>query len=285
MAVSGYKTIWKLVNTTTNVKVTQETTRCVLKVIDPEGVALRSAHRLRRRVYTNKAHEEIELLTKVHDDWAKNATSRVFTCLYYKQKEKTASPISTNFELVRKINNTNFLTNFKQTIHIEKTAPRPESHIFPPIVTIFELFHDREKNHVRKTAPPPGGHVFQPTGTIFKLKKRHILYTNILAKSMCLLDMIWANVLTKFHEDRRRNAVSSVSKAKVWLRTQKFRTDGQKDGRMDNAKTIYIASPLAGDNQIKINNRHITFKRKKMSLNLVILKELNKSVTIYVKAI
>ncbi|KAH3869183.1 hypothetical protein DPMN_032344 [Dreissena polymorpha] len=26
--------------------------------------------------------------------------------------------------------------------------------------------------------------------------------------------MIWANVLTKFHEDRRRNAVSSVPKAK-----------------------------------------------------------------------
>ncbi|KAH3747056.1 hypothetical protein DPMN_181477 [Dreissena polymorpha] len=54
MAVCGYKTIWKLVNTTTNVKVTQETTRCVLKVIDSEGVALRSAHRLRHRIYTNE---------------------------------------------------------------------------------------------------------------------------------------------------------------------------------------------------------------------------------------
>ncbi|KAH3844494.1 hypothetical protein DPMN_086752 [Dreissena polymorpha] len=109
-------------------------------------------------------------------------------------------------------------------------------HIFPPILTIFELvhdinetniltkFHDREKIHVRKTAPPPGGHVFQPTRTIFKLKERHILYTNILAKSIfrphmtsleLSLSMIWANVLTKFHEDRRRNAVSSVPKAKV----------------------------------------------------------------------
>ncbi|KAH3842652.1 hypothetical protein DPMN_116154 [Dreissena polymorpha] len=54
MAVCGYKTIWKLVNATTNVKATQETTRCVLKVIDLEGVALRSAHRLRNRVFTNK---------------------------------------------------------------------------------------------------------------------------------------------------------------------------------------------------------------------------------------
>ena len=59
MVVCGYKTIWKLVNTTTNVKVTQETTWCVLKVIDPEGVALRSAHRLRRRVYTNKCPNTI----------------------------------------------------------------------------------------------------------------------------------------------------------------------------------------------------------------------------------
>ncbi|KAH3728273.1 hypothetical protein DPMN_054227 [Dreissena polymorpha] len=53
MVECDFKTIWKLVNTTTNVKVTQETTRCVLKVIDPEGVALRSAHRMRRKVYTN----------------------------------------------------------------------------------------------------------------------------------------------------------------------------------------------------------------------------------------
>lgn len=50
----GYKTIWRMVNTTTNVKVTQETTRLVLKAIDPAGVTLRSAHRLRRRTYINK---------------------------------------------------------------------------------------------------------------------------------------------------------------------------------------------------------------------------------------
>ncbi|KAH3752622.1 hypothetical protein DPMN_187243 [Dreissena polymorpha] len=103
--------------------------------------------------------------------------------------------------------------SFKQTIHIEKTAPHPESHIFQPIFTIFELGKNVTYNVtcVRKTAPPPGGHVFQPTRTIFKLKKRHILYTNILAKSI----MIWTNVLIKFHEDRRRNAVLSVPKAKV----------------------------------------------------------------------
>ncbi|KAH3825003.1 hypothetical protein DPMN_126865 [Dreissena polymorpha] len=94
-----------------------------------------------------------------------------------------------------------FRTNY---IYIEKTAPPPKSHIFPPILTIFELVHEINKtniltNHVRKTAPPPRGHVFQPTRTIFELKKRHIIYTNILA-----------NV----ELDRARNAVSSVHKAK-----------------------------------------------------------------------
>ncbi|KAH3781130.1 hypothetical protein DPMN_158955 [Dreissena polymorpha] len=73
---------------------------------------------------------------------------------------------------------------------------------FPPILTIFELvheinktniltkFHDREKCDLQcnfiamsgKLPRPPVGHVFQPTRTIFELKKRHIIYTNILAK-------------------------------------------------------------------------------------------------------
>ncbi|KAH3862009.1 hypothetical protein DPMN_024963 [Dreissena polymorpha] len=77
------------------------------------------------------------IMTKVHEDWAKNATSRVFTCLHYKQKEKPAPPpcghffpppISTNFEL--------------------KTAPPSESTIFPPILTIFELVHDINKTNI-----------------------------------------------------------------------------------------------------------------------------------------
>ncbi|KAH3816222.1 hypothetical protein DPMN_117734 [Dreissena polymorpha] len=38
--------------------------------------------------------------------------------------------------------------SLKQTIHIEKTAPHPESHIFPPILTIFELVHDLHKTNI-----------------------------------------------------------------------------------------------------------------------------------------
>ncbi|KAH3833995.1 hypothetical protein DPMN_107313 [Dreissena polymorpha] len=65
-----------------------------------------------------------------------------------------------------------------------KLPPPPKSHIFPPILTIFELVHEINKtniltNHVRKTAPPPGGHNS-----------------------------------VEIHEDRARNAVSSVHKAK-----------------------------------------------------------------------
>ncbi|KAH3738950.1 hypothetical protein DPMN_045594 [Dreissena polymorpha] len=84
-----------------------------------------------------------------------------------------------------------------------KSTPEIPSHpFFPPILTIFELvheinktniltkFHDREKCDLQcnfiamsgKLPSPPVGHVFQPTRTIFELKKRHIIYTNILAK-------------------------------------------------------------------------------------------------------
>ncbi|KAH3730995.1 hypothetical protein DPMN_056999 [Dreissena polymorpha] len=100
------------------------------------------------------------LLTKFHEDWTKNVTSRVFKCFQY--------------------------------IHIEKTAPPPDGHVFSPIWTIFELVRDINKTNVlikfhddwakivtsrvftRNTAPPPGGHFFQRTGTIFELNQ-HII--------------------------------------------------------------------------------------------------------------
>ncbi|KAH3746645.1 hypothetical protein DPMN_181055 [Dreissena polymorpha] len=95
--------------------------------------------------------EETNVLTKLHEDWAKNVSFRLFTCLHY--------------------------------IHTEKTAPPPGGHVFPPIMTIFKLvrdinetndltkFHDdwaiivTSRVFTRNTAPPPGGHVFQWTRT------------------------------------------------------------------------------------------------------------------------
>ncbi|KAH3801203.1 hypothetical protein DPMN_154850 [Dreissena polymorpha] len=106
-------------------------------------------------------------LTKFHENWAKNVTSRVLTCFYYRHIEKNAPPtgghvfslIWTIFELVREINKTNVLANFH-----DDWAKIVTSRVF-----------------TRKTALPTGGHVFQRTGTTFELNQ-HIIKTNILTK-------------------------------------------------------------------------------------------------------
>ncbi|KAH3822195.1 hypothetical protein DPMN_123968 [Dreissena polymorpha] len=98
------------------------------------------------------------ILTKFHDDWTTNVTSR--------EKEKTNPPppwrpcFCTDpsiFELNRRIQETNVLTKFHEDwaknvssrqltcfhyIHFEKTAPPPGSHVFPLITTIFKLIRD-----------------------------------------------------------------------------------------------------------------------------------------------
>ncbi|KAH3885463.1 hypothetical protein DPMN_009457 [Dreissena polymorpha] len=99
-------------------------------------------------------------LIKIHENLAKNVTSRVLTCFHYIHIEKNApptgdhvfSPIWTIFKLVRVFNKTNFLTNFH-----DDWANIVTSRVF-----------------TRKTAPPTGGHVFQRTGTTFELNQ-HII--------------------------------------------------------------------------------------------------------------
>ncbi|KAH3797553.1 hypothetical protein DPMN_151136 [Dreissena polymorpha] len=101
----------------------------------------------------NSRIKETNVLTKCHENWAKNVTSRVFTCFHYIHMEKTVpptgghdfSPIWTIFELVRDINKTNVLTKFHDD--------------WAKIVTSIVF--------TRKTAPPTGGHVFQRTETTF----------------------------------------------------------------------------------------------------------------------
>ncbi|KAH3719092.1 hypothetical protein DPMN_061921 [Dreissena polymorpha] len=120
----------------------------------------------------------------LHDDWAKNVTSR-------KNAPPTGShvfsPIWTIFELVRDINKTNVLTNF----HVD----------WAKIVT--------SRVFTRKTAPPTGGHVFQRTGTTFELNQ-HIIKTDILTNFELDRDFIGTQLLTKFHEDRTINVASRV---------------------------------------------------------------------------
>ena len=50
----GYRTIWRMIDISTNLRVTQDTVRRILGIIDAEGVRLRGRHRLRRRQYQNK---------------------------------------------------------------------------------------------------------------------------------------------------------------------------------------------------------------------------------------
>ncbi|KAH3701493.1 hypothetical protein DPMN_076482 [Dreissena polymorpha] len=127
--------------------------------------------------------------------WAKNVTSRVFSCFHYIHIEKNApptgghafSPIWTIFELVRDINKTNDLTNFHDD--------------WAKIVTSSVL--------TGKTSPPTRGHVFQRTRTTFELNQ-HIIKTNILTNFELDPDIIGTKLLTKFHEDRKRTVPSRV---------------------------------------------------------------------------
>ncbi|KAH3720351.1 hypothetical protein DPMN_063248 [Dreissena polymorpha] len=175
---------------------------------------------------------EANVLTKFHENWAKNVTSRVFTCFYYIHIKKNAPPTGgyppppgchviqltgTIFELNSHINETNVLTKFHKNwaknvtsrgftcfhyIHTEKNAPPTCGHVFSPNWIIFELVRDINKTNVltnfhddwakivtskvftRKTAPPTGRHA------------------NILTNFELDRDFIMKNLLTKFHEDR-----------------------------------------------------------------------------------
>ncbi|KAH3794994.1 hypothetical protein DPMN_148538 [Dreissena polymorpha] len=80
-------------------------------------------------------------MSKFHEDWAKNVSSRLFTCFHY--------------------------------IHIKKTAPLPGGHVFSLITTIFKVVRDihitNAKNVTSREKGPPGGHVFLPIQTIIEL--------------------------------------------------------------------------------------------------------------------
>ncbi|KAH3696361.1 hypothetical protein DPMN_083825 [Dreissena polymorpha] len=103
----------------------------------------------------NSRIKETNVLSKFHENWAKNVTSSVFTCFHYIYIEKNAPPtgghvfllIPTIFELVRDINKTNILTNFHDDwakivtsrVFTREKCPARGSHVFLTISTIFEL--------------------------------------------------------------------------------------------------------------------------------------------------
>ncbi|KAH3826847.1 hypothetical protein DPMN_128759 [Dreissena polymorpha] len=173
----------------------------------------------------NSHIKETNVLTKFHENWAKNVTSRVFTC--FKNALPTGghvfSPIWTIFELVRDINKTNVLTNFHDWAKIvtsRKPPPPPSgSHVIQLTGAIFALnSHIKETNvltkfyenwannvtsrvftcfhyiHIEKNAPPTGGHVFSQIWTIFELVR----------------EIYKTNVLTNFHDDWAKIVTSRV---------------------------------------------------------------------------
>ncbi|KAH3793323.1 hypothetical protein DPMN_146831 [Dreissena polymorpha] len=145
------------------------------------------------------------VLTKFHNDKAKNVTSIVFN-----HKENCPTPPGGHFhdDWAKNVTSreTNVLTKFHENWAKNRKMPRPL------IWTIFEVVRDINKINVltnlyddcakivtssvftRKTAPSTGGHVFQRTRTTFELNQ-HIINTNIL---------------TKFHKDWARNVTSTV---------------------------------------------------------------------------
>ncbi|KAH3896598.1 hypothetical protein DPMN_020776 [Dreissena polymorpha] len=179
----------------------------------------------------NSHIKETNVLTKFHENWAKNVTSRVFTCFHYVHIEKNASPTGGHvfspiwiiFELVRDINKTNVLTNFH-----DDWAKIVTSRVF-----------------TRKTAPPTGRH------------------TNILTNFKHDQDFIGTKLLTKFHEDRTINVASRVFTNKCGWRDGQMtdkdglksspeqseydhvnvtdrQTDGQMDGQTDGQSDHYM---------------------------------------------
>ncbi|KAH3881856.1 hypothetical protein DPMN_005783 [Dreissena polymorpha] len=126
---------------------------------------------------TQPSYPENTCSDQISGRWTKNVTSRVFICFHFK--------------------------------HIDKTAPPPGGHVFSPIWTIFEPFHDywakivTSRVFTRNAAPPPGGHLHEDwasnvTSTVFTSMTQFELRRGING----------TNVLTKFHKDRTINVAS-----------------------------------------------------------------------------
>ncbi|KAH3887222.1 hypothetical protein DPMN_011238 [Dreissena polymorpha] len=116
---------------------------------------------------------ETNLLTKFHDDRTINVASRVSTRKNAPPPDTIRTKLLTKFHEDQKINVASRVLTRKNAF----PPPPPGGHVFSPIWTIFELFHDdwgkivTSKVFTRNTAPPPGCHVFQRTGTIFELNQ------------------------------------------------------------------------------------------------------------------
>ncbi|KAH3854334.1 hypothetical protein DPMN_096871 [Dreissena polymorpha] len=79
----------------------------------------------------NSRIKETNVLSKFHENRAKNVTSTVFTCFHYIHTEKNAPPNGGHV----------FFTD-PDHFQTQKNAPPTGGHVFSPISTIFELVRD-----------------------------------------------------------------------------------------------------------------------------------------------
>ncbi|KAH3843182.1 hypothetical protein DPMN_116692 [Dreissena polymorpha] len=131
------------------------------------------------------------VLSKCHEDWATNVSSRLFTCFHYIHIEKTAPPpgghISIKTNVLTKFHDdwtqnvtSRVFTSFFLLKKYKEKDPPPGGHE----KNVMTKFHEDWANNVSsrlKTAPLPGGHVFSLITTIFKLNQ-DIHKTYVLTK-------------------------------------------------------------------------------------------------------
>ncbi|KAH3749668.1 hypothetical protein DPMN_184173 [Dreissena polymorpha] len=147
------------------------------------------------------------------------------------QKLKTAPPTGshvfqrtrTTFELNQHIIKTNILTNFELDRDIIGTNVLTKFHDDRIKNVASRVFTRYLYSQIRKTAPPTGGH------------------TNILTNFEINRDIIGTKLLTKFHEDRKRNVPSRVF-------TKQLLTDGP---RTDDGKRPVTKAHLSNQVSIK----------------------------------
>ncbi|KAH3882415.1 hypothetical protein DPMN_006353 [Dreissena polymorpha] len=168
---------------------------------------------------TNRHHIiGMNLLTEFHEDRTINVASRV-------HKMKNAPPLGSHV----------FQANIR-TINLAsrvKNAPPPGGHVFEETKTIFKLiqdiigtnlltkFHEDRKINVasrvltRKNAPPPGGYIEQSMWPLEKNAPPHgsHVFQAKVAIFKLIQYIIGANLLTKFHGDRKINVVSRAKNA------------------------------------------------------------------------
>ncbi|KAH3739539.1 hypothetical protein DPMN_046192 [Dreissena polymorpha] len=139
----------------------------------------------------NRAIIEKNIMTKFHENWTINVTSRVLSCKSVPHPGGHVFQRTRNhFRIQPRYHKTSILTKFHEDWSNNKTSR---------VLTNFYF------NNVRKTAPPPVDH----DKVLTKFHEDWII--NVTSRVFELdQDIIWTNLLTNFHKDQTINVASRV---------------------------------------------------------------------------